>query len=276
VLQRWWLFLLFVGLLWTTAQTPAHAEVKVVELRHRPADEMAATLEPLLGRDSSVSAYGGKLILKGSAKELAELEQLVRKLDIERSTLRLALRQSSATLTSGQQQAMGGRIQTGPGASSELSTRFERTLGTGSQNSDQFLLVLDGEEGYIAIGREVPYTSELAVLAGRHLAVAQRTEFRRVSTGFRVRPQVLAEGVQLELTPHMASLDRQAQGGELTFSTLTSTVVIPLGQWYNLAGHLESRDEISRAILARSLGSGQSHNQIYIKVDRADDQSFQR
>lgn len=276
MLQRWWLFLLFVGLLLPAAQTPAHAEVKVVELRHRPADEMAATLEPLLGRDSSVSAYGGKLILKGSAKELAELEQLVRKLDIERSTLRLSLRQSSATLTSGQQQAMGGRIQTGPGASSELSTRFERTLGTGSQNSDQFLLVLDGEEGYIAVGREVPYTSELAVLAGRHLAVAQRTEFRGVSTGFRVRPQVLAEGVQLELTPHMASLDRRDQGGELTFSTLTSTVVIPLGQWYNLAGHLQSRDEISRAILARSLGSGQSHNQIYIKVDRADDKSFQR
>lgn len=271
VLHRWLLFSLLVGLLLPAAPTPVYAEVKVVELRHRPAGELVATLEPLMGQESSVSAYGGKLILKGSAKELAEIEQLVRKLDMERSTLRLSVRQNASSLTSGQQQAMGGRVQSGAEASSELTARFERTLGTGNQNSDQFLLVLDGEEGYIAIGREVPYTRELAVLAGRHLAVGQRTEFRQVSTGFRVRPQLLAEAVQLELTPHMASLDRQDPGGELTFSTLTSTVVIPLGQWYNLAGNLDSRDEISQAILARTHGSGQSQNQIYIKVDRLGD-----
>ncbi|MHB1397299.1 MAG: secretin N-terminal domain-containing protein [Trichloromonadaceae bacterium] len=271
MLQRWLFVLLLGGLLWPGAQSPAYAEVKVIELRHRPASEMAATLEPLLGRESSVSAYGGKLILKGSAKELAELEQLVRKLDIQRSTLRLSVRQNAGNLSSGQQDALGGRIQTGPGAETELAARFERNLGTGAQTSEQFLLVLDGEEGYIAVGREVPYTSELAVLAGRHLAVAQRTEFRQVSTGFRVRPQLLAEAVQLELTPHMASLDRQQQGGELTFSTLTSKVVIPLGQWFNLAGHLESRDELSRAILARNLGSGQAHSQVHIKVDRVSD-----
>lgn len=268
MLQRGLLFLLLGGLLWPGVQNRAYAEVKVVELRHRPATEMAATLEPLLGRESSVSAYGGKLILKGSARELAEMERLVRQLDIQRSTLRLSVRQNASNLSKGQQEALGGGIQTGPGGATELAARFERTLGTGSQTSDQFLLVLDGDEGYIAVGREVHYTSELAVLAGRHLAVAQRTEFRHVSTGFRVRPQLLAETVQLELTPHMASLDRQEQGGELTFSTLTTTVVIPLGQWFNLAGHLQSRDEISRAILARSLGSGQTENQIQIKVDR--------
>lgn len=271
MLQRWLFVLLLAGLLWQGVKSPAYGEVKVLELRHRPASEIAATLEPLLGRESSVSAYGGKLILKGSAKELAEIEQLVRKLDIQRTTLRLSVRQNAGNLSSGQQDALGGRILTGPGAETELAARFERTLGTGAQTSEQFLLVLDGEEGYIAVGREVPYTSELAVLAGRHLAMAQRTEFRQVSTGFRVRPQLLAEAVQLELTPHMASLDRQQQGGELTFSTLTSKVVIPFGQWFDLAGHLESRDELSRAILARNLGSGRVHSQVHIKVDRVSD-----
>lgn len=272
MLQGLWFFLLSVCVLLPGSPGAAFADVKVIELSHRPANELAAAIEPLLGRDSSVSAYSGKLILKGSAKELADIEKLVRQLDLRRSTLRLDLRQSATKLSSGQQAALGGRVQTGPESAAVLSGRFERTLGTGSQNSDQFLLVLDGEEGYITVGREVPYTSELAVLAGQYLAVAQRTEFRQVSTGFRVRPQLLAEAVQLEVTPHMASLDQQAEGGELTFSTLTSKVVIPLGQWFNLGGHLESRDQVSAAILSRSLGAGQFQKQIYIKVDRVNDQ----
>lgn len=271
MLQRYLLILLLGWLLWPVIQNPAYADVKVVELRHRPAAEMVATLEPLMGTGSTVSSYGGRLIFKGPEKDLAEMERLVRQLDIQRSTLRLSVRQSTSNVSSGQQEAIGGGLQGGPRSATELTARFERTLGTGSQASDQFLLVLDGEEGYIAVGREVPYTSELAVVAGRHLAVAQRTEFRQVSTGFRVRTQLLAESVQLELTPHMASMDRQDQGGELTFSTLTSKVVIPLGQWFNLAGHLQSRDEISQAILARNLGSGQSQRQVQIKVDRLSD-----
>lgn len=243
------------------------AEVKVIELRHRPASELAVVVEPLLGEQGSVSAYGSKLILKGQAKELDEIEKVVRQLDVDRRTLRLAVRQSASELVSGQEGTLGGRLQTASEAGIELSGRHQRTLSTGSDNSDQFLLVLEGEEGYITVGREVPFTSELAVAAGRHLALAQRTEFRQVSTGFRVRPQLLGETVRLELTPHMSSPDGQANGGDLTFRSLTSTVMVPLGQWFNLAGHLEHRDEVSQAILARRLGVGQSRSQVYIRVD---------
>lgn len=260
-------FVLFCSLLFLAMADVVLAEVKVVELRHRPASELAAAIAPLLSQEGSVSAYGDKLILKGSAKELVEIEKVVRQLDVGRRTLRLAVRQSASDLVGDQQGAMGGNIQLGSEAEIGLAGRYHRTLGTGPQNSDQYLLVLEGEEGYIAIGREVPFTSELAVLAGRHLGVAQKTEFRQVSTGFRVRPQLLGESVRLELTPHMANLGTQANGGDLTFSSLTSTVMVPLGQWFNLAGHLERRDEIGQAILSRNLGVGQSRSQVYIRVD---------
>lgn len=267
MLRHWLLFGLFCSLLFLAKAGVVFAEVKVIELRHRPASELAAALAPLVGAEGSVSAYGSKLILKGSARELGEIEKVVRQLDVALRTLRLTVRQSASDLTSGQQEALGGRIQSGTEAELELSGRYQRTLGTGVQNSEQFLQVLDGEEGYLTIGREVPFTRELAVLAGRHLAVTQRTDFRQVSTGFRVRPQLLGDRVQLELTPHMSGLNSPNNDGDLTFRSLTSRVVVPLGQWFNLAGHLETRDEVSQAILARNLGAGQSRSQVHIRVD---------
>lgn len=243
------------------------AEVKVIELRHRPASELAGAVAPLLSGEGSVSAYGGKLILKGSARELAEIEGVVRQLDLPRRTLRLTVRQSSSELNSGQQRALGGRMQAGDESGVEFSGSHQRTLGTGSRSSDQFLLLLDGEEGYIIVGQEVPFTSELAVLAGRHLAMAQRVDFRQVATGFRVRPQLLGESVQLEVTPQMSNLESRDPAGELTFSSLSSKVVFPLGQWFNLAGHLEGQDELSRALLSRQLGAGEARHQVYIRVD---------
>lgn len=272
MVRHWAPIGLFCWLLFLGTAAVARAEVKVIELQHRPASEMAAVLAPLLSAEGSVSAYGSKLILKGSARELGEMEKVVRQLDVVRRTLRLALRQSASDLTSGQQEALGGRIGVGGETEVGLSGRFQRTLGTGGQTSDQFLQVLDGEEGYLTIGREVPFTRELAVLAGRHLAVAQRTEFRQVSTGFRVRPQLLGDRVQLELTPHMSSLESPGEGGDLSFSSLTSRVVVPLGQWFNLGGHMESRDELSQAILNRNLGAGQNRHQVYIRVDTGNNQ----
>ena len=243
------------------------AEVRVLELKHRPAADLAATLEPLLGGESRLAVSGQRLILSGSSRELNELEKLVRQLDSPRQTLRLTVRQTADEVSAGSRVTMGTGIQWGESVGGQVTARGGRSLGTRAQAGEQFLMVLDGEEGFILVGQEVPFTSELAVVVGRHPVVGQRTELRKVSTGFRVRPTLVGESVWLEVAPQMMALEGGQGDAEMTFSTLVSSVQVPLGQWFSLGGHQEARDDVSRAILSRTAGVGNERREIFIRVD---------
>ncbi len=239
----------------------------MLELQHRPAADLAGILEPLLGEGTRLAVSGNRLVLSGGSRELNDLEKVVRQLDSPRRTLRLTVRQTASGVSADGAMEVGAGIRLEDSAEGQVTGRASRTLGTRAQASDQFLLVLDGEEGFIQVGQDVPYTSELAVVGGRHLAVGQSIDFRQVSTGFKVRPWLVGESVRLDVAPHMMALEGGQGRGGLSFSSLVSSVQFPLGHWFNLGGHQEARDDVSRAILSRLAWAGNERREIFIRVD---------
>ena len=90
------------------------------------------------------------------------------------------------------------------------------------------------------------------------------TEFIDVTTGFSVRARSLGNQVELEITPRIAQLNQQ---DFIDFEELSTVVRVNKGEWFDLSGAMQQKDEVSRAILSRQTSRQSQENAFAIRVD---------
>lgn len=263
-------------------------EIRVIELKHRSAEELLPVVRPLLGREDAVSAAGFKLIVRSSGKRLQELERVLAELDVPRRQLTLTVRH--ATLTdrartryeaSGEARVGDGTrvIVPGSGASGggvavehdrapdgHVRLEAERRATTSHQEIAQRLRILDGERAYIRVGQSIPHVQRILVLTGNQAILSQGVPLQDVTTGFDVRARVRGERVLLEITPRLSSLHDPA-AGLVSFVALTTTVEARLGEWIDLGEIAGSGEEVRRAILASGTQRAGEQRTILLKVE---------
>jgi hypothetical protein len=258
------LFLLF----FFAAPLQAETEIEVIPLKHRLATELIPVVQTLVGKEGSVTACDQKLIIKASSEDLDGIKKVLNQLDRKRQTLRIMVRQGVSRGQVGRQRDfISNEDAAGKSPPDMLRERGAYRLGNLENSITQSLQVLDGESALLIVGKEVPFTRELALLAGRHTGIAQKIDFREVTTGFWVRPCLRGEEILLEITPHMAFLEPLPEG-VMDFQKLTTSVRVPLNEWYNLSNHLKNGDEVSRAILLWRTGRGSEERHIWVKVEK--------
>jgi type II secretory pathway component GspD/PulD (secretin) len=64
-----------IALCFVTGTAFAQITVQVIPLKYRQADEVIPTLEPLLGRDSSISSFQNQLVVRGTPLEIAHVKR---------------------------------------------------------------------------------------------------------------------------------------------------------------------------------------------------------
>ena len=124
-----------------------------------------------------------------------------------------------------------------------------------TQSTAHYIRVLEGEGAFIAVGQEVPFTRDLAVVAGKYNAYARSVEYKTVTTGFWVRPQMAGDKVLLDIAPQLMSVGGQREE-RIDFQKLHSRVLVEPGQWVDLAGQMQNSDELSAAIFRLNADSG--------------------
>ncbi len=102
------------------------------------------------------------------------------------------------------------------------------------------------------------------MLTKHYLTIQKTTEFHDITTGFAVRPRYIGGQVELEITPRIAVPNH---AGFIDFEELSTVVRVTPGQWFDLGGTMQHRDDVSRAILSRQSGSGSRNTALAIKVD---------
>lgn len=252
----------------------AATEFKIITLQHRFGQDLLSAVQPLAGPGGTVSAVDNHLMVQADAEHMAAIEQAVAMLDMERKTLRIRIdRSGSAHASGGGIQASGeissGNVriqhsrpgrQQGNGVTVEAD-RYERETRT--RGSEQ-LAVADGARATIAVGQSVPFTESWMTLARRHARIGQSVQYRDVTTGFTVTPRMIGQMVELEIVPHVASL---RQDGSIEFNELATTVRVAPGQWFDLGGTMQQRDEVSQAILAREGSRSDGGTQLWLMVE---------
>lgn len=278
--RRGWAVVLFaVGL------PSAADELRVFELRHRPAEEILAVIRPLLGREDAASATGFRLIVRSTDKRLQEIERLLTELDVPRIPLTLLVRytdvseRARTTYGVSGQAPVGehGRIVVGSGEAggseglvaehNGMRLHAERTTTTARREHIQRLRVLDGQRAYIQIGQSLPHVQQILVLAGKQAVLSQEgVVLQRVTSGFDVLPRVRGDQVILEITPRLASVDDPSHA-VVRLTELATTVTVRRGEWVDLGELGGTSEALRRAILESGTQRAGARQTILITVE---------
>ena len=250
----------------------AETEFKIISLQHRFASDLLPTITPMVGLDGTATGMNNQLILRAQPERMREIETLIEKLDAARVNRRITVSNSLQQISQSSNIEASGTVRSGNVTISNTKRRqinggnivIERNTSTMRQTGNQFINVLDGERAFISSGQIVPFTQEWVSITRRYVQIERITDWREVTTGFAVRPRTIGNQVELEITPRISSMNQQ---GFIDFNELGTVVSLSLGEWLDIGGIMQNKDEISRKILGSQSVSNSLNSRLFIKVD---------
>lgn len=277
-------FALFAALTVLPASTgDAAEEARVVQLKHRSAEEIIPIIRPLLGPDDTLTGMDYRLIIRTSDKKLNEIESLLTQLDVAPRRLRITVEQAVATERAAVSQSITGEVRVGNNArvifparppddrgiavqKNNIRYNANRRAATASGSNTQTITTLDGQRAYIRIGQSVPYVQKILALSHNQITIAQGIAFQDITTGFTVLTHVHGDRVRVEITPRLSTLENPATG-LANFQELTTTVEAKLGEWIDLGAILSGGNEIQRAILKSAATESGEQRTVRLKIE---------
>ncbi len=250
-----WLFLVTAACL---AQS-----LEILQLRHRPAEQLLPVLQPLLAGGGTLSGSGFQLIVRTTPANLEQLRQVIASLDRAQRQLLISVRQDFGGVARGG--GVGGQIVLAPGASAARGSVFERS-GTAQDNVSQQLRVQEGNQAYISSGESTLVQQRSVTRTVNGVIVTETALPRDFNTGFYVTPRVNGDTVFLEIG---AQRDTRADLGPGSANTnrVVSTISGRLGEWIELAGVNQSQSADTRGLLSRSSDAGAQERRVYVRVE---------
>lgn len=260
-------------------QAIAASEFKIFTLQHRFAADLLPTIQPLVGSEGTATGMQNQLIVRTNSENMAEIEQIIANLDVERQNFKITVRHQSNLQNAQNNLSINSRKKFGDveistnnypkNAPDGIQISAEDNQASVSNNSNQFINVSDGAQAFIRAGQSVPFTQTWLILTRRYMNVQQSnlqqtTEFKEITTGFSVRPRSIGNQVELEITPRIAALN---QRGFIDFEELMTVVRVNRGEWFDLGGTMQQKDDVSHAILSRQTSSQSQDNALVIRVE---------
>jgi type II secretory pathway component GspD/PulD (secretin) len=246
-------------------------QFKMITLQYRFAQDILPMIEPMVGPTGSVRAIDNHLFVSTSPDRLAQIEAIISQLDIARKNVRIMVSHASEAEAerrgidvTGRGRVGNAEIMTTRDARDGINIDLQDRDSVYSSMGNEFLTVLDGERAFIRVGQSVPYTQQWVYLTSRYINIQQTIEFQDITTGFAVRPRYIGEQVELEITPRIARLN---QTGFIDFEELSTVVIVKPGEWFDLGGNMQNRDDVSREILSISRGGNRQKSNLKIRVD---------
>lgn len=237
-------------------------EISVIELRHRPAEELVPLLQPLLGPGDALVPNRNQLILKADSATIRDIRALLDQID--RRPHRLLITVAQAGQMSGESAGAGARIRgridlNQPDRSAVdirggayQSQRQDRTGAT------QQVQTLDGQSAMIQMGAQVPIPYGWGGV-----------QYQPVTTGFAVTPRLSGNRVTISVEPWSDRLGR-GQGGMIETQSASTQVSAALGEWVEIGGVAETSVREYGGFTGGGYSSGNRDSRILIQVEDLD------
>ncbi len=287
--------MIVVLLLWAVAAVAfAQMTVEVIALKYRQAEQLIPVIQPLLGRESSVSSFQNQLVVRATAAELTQVRRVLASLDTAPRRLLITVRQDadferdrrdaeiSASAGRGDARVTvpGGSAREGGQGGGQVVLRDgddrlrARVIDSQQMTRDrtaQTVQVLEGSSAFIRIGESRPVPDRQVVRSFINGRVVERvtggTEYREANTGFHVLPRVQGDRVTLDISPQRESFDGESQHGAVNTQRLATTVSGRLGEWMDLGGIGDARSDDRSVLLGRSTGRVNDRRGVQVKVE---------
>ncbi|MCW8891896.1 MAG: hypothetical protein OQK50_05625 [Deltaproteobacteria bacterium] len=253
------LLLFFIPSVW--------AEVKVLELQHRAAEEIVDEVREILDQGEKIQAVGTHLVIVAEGDSLLAAEELVALLDRLPQQFIVRLRHER------QQQTTAEKTTLGHGKTTIPSGTTARHLGNSSSAVVQTLRIQEGASGWFEIGSNIPYTKEWSVVTGDISGYSEQTAYMTLKTGFKVQIiQTVGNNVLTLIEPQAISSEDHTTGNppHTDFSAYRSRIYLPLGEWIVLGTQLQKHDQLGRKIISWRADNRESEKIHFIRIDLAE------
>ncbi|AIR91355.1 secretin N-terminal domain-containing protein [Pseudomonas cremoricolorata] len=225
------------------------AATAVLPLQNRTSAQLLPTAQAFIGSEGSVSAFENKLVVNASQPRIDELRTLLLQLDTAPKRLLISV----DTQDSNVQDTRGNA----------------RIIRHGTRNREgglQQIRASEGQPALIQVGQSVPFTSTSSDGYGR---VQSDTEYRNVTQGFYVTPQVMGSTVQLQISSNHDRISRE-RADVVNVQSTDTTVSGELGTWITLAG-FNPQSQADRTPGGYSYGTQRGESMtLRVKVDLVD------
>jgi len=130
----------------------AQQSLEVISLRYRTADQVLATLRPLVEPGGALTGQGNQLILRVSPENLAEIRRALDAIDRPQRRLQISVRFDDALERSRRDLGASGTIST---QGSHIELRAGDTRTEGYERVDQRVQAMDGGRATIFTGESI-------------------------------------------------------------------------------------------------------------------------
>lgn len=241
----------------------ADTRLEVFDLKHRPADQLVATVQPLLAEDEVVQGHGFQLILRARPQTIDQVRTLLQRLDRAPQRLRISVRHTADVSNVRRGVAAGGRVKPGEG---EVRVRVYGTDDRQDSSASQQIQVLEGNPAFIAFGQSVPVGERTLIIDHGGGTVHDSVRYRDVTSGFYVLPHVVDQRVHLRISPRRETLSPSG-AGVVDVQRASTVIEGPLREWIELGGTLDRSAEEGRGIVYSTTGRSLWRSRIAVKVD---------
>jgi len=257
---------IFIALLFIVTQLNADSDIHTITLDHRLAADVMPQLEAFLPESATVRAYGDMLILKSDRATLANVEQLLAKLDVAQQSVLISVRRSADTIRQQQGGSTQLDIEADDGIRGELAINRWSTNDDTEQNQLYRARGIVGQPLSISLGEELPQRNQLVFVDSYGgVSIAEDTRYITTTNGFKAVPFILPDNqVRVEIHPFFSKLS--AANGEIASNDVITTVVGGVGEWIEVGHITENAEQLDHGVTTyRSHGSQQQF--IYLKVE---------
>lgn len=268
------------------ASTVYADSLSVIQLQHRPADEVIPIVEPMLGADDAISGQGFKIFLQAPPQTQARVRDMIEVLDVAAKVLQVSVFQGSERDLG--ELSIDARVRVeGADASVELGSDRERdddaggsvtySTSKGSASVDGIstqqslrahpihqVRVTEGTEAYIETGERIPYFYGAAWRGRRGFAGS--VEYKDAVTGFYVVPRIRGDNVVLEINPYKSTRGNM-DGDNIDTQAAGTTVTGRIGEWILVGGIVEQVEQSQSTTGSTVATQGRSNDGIWVRAD---------
>lgn len=243
----------------------AETQIHTIKLKHRLAAEILPQIEAFLPETATIRAYDNLLILKSDRATLANVQQLLDKLDKPQQSLIVTVTRSTEELS--QQRGSSSQIDIEADEDINASVRINRWSTNNRDERDQNYRArtISGNPVSISLGEDIPQQQQLVFIGPRGVAVDNETRYISTANGFQAVPYLLPDGqVRVEIHPFFSKLSRVE--GNIRSSDLITTVVGRIGAWLEI-GRITENAEHERDGVTSYRSHGEQQQILYLKIE---------
>ena len=268
----------------------AHAEtmkLEIIPLQNRTTDDVIPIIRPLIAPGGTVAGMNNQLIVKTTPSNLDEIRQILQSIDKAARRLMIYVKQDIDGDNYRREQSVSGRysndnvtisgnerpdsnrgVTVTAGDDKGNNVRY-RDLSTRSDLEDKNTFQVQAVEGrpaFIQSGVSVPIPNQNTYISHGHVVVQETTEYRDVTSGFYVLPQLNGDRVTLLISPNLSRLNPH-QGGVIDVQNVETTAIGRLGEWISIGGLDRNSSSSSSGILSSTRHQNQEQRTVLIKVE---------